>query len=72
MRGEGILLLVTLIWGTTFPLVKSLLGPSLQPIGLVAWRFGIAVLAFMLMFGRRFATGFDRGMLSSLTHKRSS
>lgn len=63
IAAEGILLLVTVIWGTTFPLVKSLLGSTFNPMGLLTWRFGVAVIAFLALFGRRMVRGFDRGVM---------
>ncbi len=45
-RRNGVLLLVvvTAIWGTTFPLVKTLGERSLEPAAIIAVRFGFAAL----------------------------
>ncbi len=45
-RRNGVLLLVavTAIWGTTFPLVKTLGERSLEPAAIIAVRFGLAAL----------------------------
>jgi drug/metabolite transporter (DMT)-like permease len=45
---QGIILLVvtTLIWGTTFPIIKSVVG-NLTPSTLIATRFALAALAFI-------------------------
>lgn len=47
---EGMLLTTTLIWGGTFAATKALLDSGLEPMGLLTWRFGIAALAFPLLF----------------------
>lgn len=49
---QSALLLITIIWGWTFVLVKE--GASeLGPLSFLAWRFMIAFLALLLLFGRR-------------------
>ncbi|QOV88964.1 DMT family transporter [Humisphaera borealis] len=54
--GVGILLIVTLIWGTTFVATKALVGGAAAPLGPGAatfWRFAIATVCFMpLVVGR--------------------
>lgn len=42
----GLLILTTLIWGTTFPLIKDLVG-SLSPAVLIGSRFVVAAVAFL-------------------------
>ena len=51
---EGMLLVTTLIWGGTFGATKLLLDDGLDPMALLAWRFGIATLCFLpfLLLGR--------------------
>ena len=44
--GVGILIVVTAIWGTTFPFLKTL-GESLPPEAIVAARFAIASIVFL-------------------------
>lgn len=56
------LLLTTLIWGATFALTKALLA-TLQPMGLLTWRFGIAVVVFHAVFGRKLRGIFNRTTL---------
>lgn len=55
---EGMLLLVTIIWGGTFAATSELIGTGLDPEPLVLWRFGTAsilLLPFLLLArGRRF------------------
>ncbi len=43
-NGVILLVLVTAIWGTTFPLVKTLGERSLEPAAIIAVRFGFAAL----------------------------
>ena len=52
--GIGILVLVTVVWGTTFPIVKNAI-ESLSPAALTATRFVVAalVLSPWLRFARR-------------------
>lgn len=48
--GVGLLLIVTLIWGTTFVATKSLVGgttPAMSPGGVTFWRFLIAAVCFL-------------------------
>jgi drug/metabolite transporter (DMT)-like permease len=45
-RAEGVLLLTTAVWGTTFVAVKEAL-TAWPPFGLMAVRFGLAALAFL-------------------------
>lgn len=47
------LLLTTLIWGATFSITKHLVDAGVDPMALVAWRFAIAAILFLLLFGRR-------------------
>ncbi len=47
---EGMLLATTLIWGGTFGATKLLVGGDLGPVGLLAWRFGIATLCLLPLF----------------------
>ena len=44
---EGILLIVTIIWGGTFAATSLLLESGLEPVSLVLWRFSIALLALV-------------------------
>ncbi len=46
------LVLVTLIWGSTFVVVKGALD-AVGPLTFVAWRFTVAALALALLFHRR-------------------
>ncbi|MBD2566019.1 MULTISPECIES: DMT family transporter [Nostoc] len=50
---QGIILLVatTLIWGTTFPVIKDVVS-SLSPASLIAIRFAVAALVFVPFAGR--------------------
>lgn len=50
---EGMLLLTAFIWGGTFGATKLLLGGSLEPMGLLTWRFGIASVFFLLLYFSR-------------------
>ena len=59
------LLTTTLIWGGTFGATKLLLQSGLEPMGLLTWRFGIAALAFLLIFFRRIKTFLNRETLRS-------
>lgn len=49
-RAEGALLLISLLWGTTFVLVKAGLGDA-SPFIFLALRFGVAAAAAALLFG---------------------
>jgi drug/metabolite transporter (DMT)-like permease len=51
-RAELILLGITAIWGSTFPVMKISLN-GVSPVLLLAYRFGIASLVMLLLFGRR-------------------
>ncbi len=51
-RAELILLGITVIWGSTFPVMKVSLN-GISPVLLLAYRFGIASLVMLLLFGRR-------------------
>ena len=51
-RAELILLGITAIWGSTFPVMKVSLN-GISPVLLLAYRFGIASLVMLLLFGRR-------------------
>lgn len=62
---EGILLMVTIIWGGTFAATSLLLESGLMPVNLVLWRFGVALVAvipFLLFSGTR---RFDRRTLGA-------
>lgn len=51
---EGMLLLVTIIWGGTFAATSELIGTGLASVPLVLWRFGSAALLLLpfLLFRR--------------------
>ncbi|NJF25415.1 DMT family transporter [Thermococcus sp. Bubb.Bath] len=51
-RAELILLSITAIWGSTFPVMKVSLN-GVSPVLLLAYRFGIASAVMLLLFGRR-------------------
>lgn len=53
LHTQGIILLVatTLIWGTTFPIIKNVVS-TLSPASLIATRFAVAALAFVPFVGR--------------------
>lgn len=51
-KAELSLLLLTFIWGTTFPLVKTAMSFS-SPLVFVFFRFVLASLAFWLLFSKR-------------------
>jgi drug/metabolite transporter (DMT)-like permease len=59
LRADLALVLVALFWGLTFPLIRGVL-EQLSPAQFVAWRFSLAVLAFMPLFL------LDRGARSGL------
>jgi drug/metabolite transporter (DMT)-like permease len=59
-RAEAMLLLTTFIWGGTFGITKFLLQGSMQPLGLLVWRFGIAAVVFPLFYGHRLRNGLPR------------
>ncbi len=61
-------MIVTLIWGGTFASTKLLLA-TMDPMCLLAWRFGSAALIFLLLFGRRLARDAGR-TLGSATNLR--
>lgn len=50
--GYAILILVTLIWGTTFSVTKSSLA-HVPPLYFLAWRFSIAALGLLLLSHRQ-------------------
>ncbi len=52
LRADLWLFFITVIWGSTFVLVKDTLS-SLGPFGLVALRFTVGLIALMVLFGRR-------------------
>ena len=60
---EGLLLVVTIVWGGTFAATSLLLQTGLEPLSLVLWRFGIALVAMLpfFLFGPR--RTFDRRTL---------
>lgn len=49
---DGLLLLITIIWGTTFVIVKGIL-PRVDPIVLIGMRFLVASLAVTLVLARQ-------------------
>lgn len=59
------LLLVTLIWGTTFVVVKEAL-QSLPPFTFIAVRFTLGTLVLALLFGRRLRTLSARDLASGV------
>jgi len=61
-KAERILLMVTLVWGTTFGIMKMLL-ETFPPMGLLTWRFGLAAVIFLAVFHRRLAGIFARRTL---------
>jgi drug/metabolite transporter (DMT)-like permease len=62
-KAEASLLLTTLIWGTTFPLVKTALNFS-SPFVFLTLRFGLATLAVWLIFSKKISFG-DKGTLKA-------
>jgi drug/metabolite transporter (DMT)-like permease len=62
-KAEVSLLLVTLIWGTTFPLVKTALNFS-SPFVFLTLRFGLATLAIWLIFSKKISFS-DKGALKA-------
>ena len=58
LAAEGMLLVVTIIWGGTFAATSELIGSGLDPEPRILWRFGsaaILLLPFLLLArGRRF------------------
>ncbi|WP_048811025.1 DMT family transporter [Thermococcus gammatolerans] len=72
-REEAILLGITAIWGSTFPVMKVSLNYS-EPMTFLVYRFGIASLLMLLIFRRRtlrwstFWRGFVLGVTLFLGH----
>jgi drug/metabolite transporter (DMT)-like permease len=62
-KAELSLLLLTFIWGTTFPLVKTAMSFS-SPLVFVFFRFVLASLAFWLLFSKRISFE-ERGILKA-------
>lgn len=62
-KAELSLLLMTLIWGTTFPIVKTALNFS-SPFVFLSLRFGLAALAIWLIFSKRISFE-DKGVLKA-------
>ena len=62
-RAELSLLLLTFIWGTTFPLVKTALN-FCSPFLFVSLRFGLATFAIWLIFSQRISFK-DKGILKA-------
>lgn len=60
-KAELSLLLLTFIWGSTFPLVKTALNFS-SPSVFLTLRFGLATLVFWLIFHKHISFG-ERGVL---------
>jgi len=52
LRADLWLLFITVIWGSTFVLVKDTLS-SMGPFSLVALRFTVGLIALMVLFGQR-------------------
>lgn len=52
-RADGILLLLTVAWGSMYPVTKLLLEGGLHPTNLVLLRFGFATVIFALLFAWR-------------------
>jgi len=61
-KAELILLTITLIWGATFGVTKSLL-ETMQPMGLLTWRFGLSAIIFYIFHRTRLARKPNRGEL---------
>jgi drug/metabolite transporter (DMT)-like permease len=59
------LLSITVIWGWTFVLVKVGAG-ELGPLSFLAWRFAVASLALLLLFGLRLRRVDRKGLLQGL------
>ena len=72
-RSEAVLLGITAIWGFTFPAMKVSLG-YLPPVLFLAYRFGIASLLMLLLFGSKvlqretFGEGFVLGLTLFFGH----
>jgi drug/metabolite transporter (DMT)-like permease len=64
-KAEFLLLLLTFIWGSTFPLVKTALNFS-SPLAFLILRFGLATLTFWLLFSKKISFK-DRGILRAGT-----
>jgi drug/metabolite transporter (DMT)-like permease len=62
-KAELSLLLMTLIWGTTFPIVKTALNFS-SPFVFLSLRFGLATLAIWVFFSKRISFE-DKGALKA-------
>jgi drug/metabolite transporter (DMT)-like permease len=62
-KAEVSLLFVTLIWGTTFPLVKTALNFS-SPFVFLTLRFGLATVAVWLIFSKKISFS-DKGALKA-------
>ena len=52
LRADAALLGITIIWGTTFVIIKDALG-SVGPLTFLALRFGLAALALSVLFVTR-------------------
>jgi drug/metabolite transporter (DMT)-like permease len=57
-KAELLLLLVTMIWGGTFPIIKSIVEVT-PPFLFVSYRFGIALLIAVIIW-RKFLKGFSK------------
>ncbi|NLY31513.1 MAG: DMT family transporter, partial [Firmicutes bacterium] len=53
--GYGVLILVTVIWGSTFSVTKTALA-AVPPLLFLAWRFSLAVLGLLLLNFRKLAS----------------
>lgn len=56
VAADGALVLVTLVWGTTFVVVKVAV-ETIDPFVFIAARFGLAAIALLAVYGRRLAPG---------------
>ncbi len=67
LRADLALVLVTLLWGVTFPLIRSALD-DLDPYQFVGWRFLIATVAFLplVIFHGPSRRGLGRALLPGL------
>ena len=53
--GYAVLLIITLIWGTTFTVTKWALA-AVPPLYYLAWRFSLAALGLLLLSSRQLPT----------------
>ena len=57
-KAEALLLMVTVIWGGTFPIIKSVLDTT-EPFIFVVYRFSIALIIAVILW-RKFLKGFSK------------